>query len=111
MEKNDLVRIEQFMQRSTGYQITVFNTVDDDNAKTFVGQYAIPIRTPQGVAKMPFDFEIPVATISEAFDTFSECAMKRVEEMKREQLENQKQIVSGAGVDVNKIKFPGIVKP
>jgi hypothetical protein len=112
MEKGDLAKVENWIQRSTGYTITTYTPQDPTVLPVFVGQFVVPVKTHQGVGGLPIDFEIPAKDIDEAYSLFSGCARKRLEEKKKEMLEQSRpSVVSGAGVDVNKIPFPGIIRP
>ena len=111
MEKSDLSKVENWIQRSTGYKIVSLTPQESTMLPTYVGEWFIPVRTEAGVQRMPFDFEIVTDSIEGAFAKFSECALVKAAEIKKDMMEKSRSVVSGAGVDVNKIPFSGIIKP
>ena len=60
----------------------------DGSAKKFVGEVVLGLQTPVGVQQIPISFEIPAATVQEAFQKFGDTAQPRIDEA-RKQIEDE----------------------
>jgi hypothetical protein len=108
-----IFRKDEYVQRDEGDREFPIKQVDrlealEGEEVRFIGRAVLNMQSPIGIQQIPVYFEIPAATVQEAFEEYAECARPKIEETRehvQQQIERLRQAEEGV------IQTPGEAGP